>query len=155
MSVIARRIVASPVRTASEVWQIIVDLIAPADGSEARSELGAVAGVGCSLIAAESMRTAPIVVSGVGPRVRIYCLYDDDAIIGERANEGALPVDITAGDWLMSLPCPTEDLSWVQTALIKHSRHVTARDLAAEFEEETPQTVKAAMTHYICRFATG
>ena len=38
MTVVARRIRATPERGASDAWQLIVDLIAPKDGT-ARSEL--------------------------------------------------------------------------------------------------------------------
>jgi hypothetical protein len=146
MTVIARRIVASPVRTASEAWQVIVELVAPNQGSDARSELRAVDGIASSLIAAEAMKTSPIVVWGVGPRLRMYCLYDEDAVIGEEANEKALPTDVTAGDWSMSLPCPSEDLSWVQEALAKRSRRVTARDMESELEAETINDAKRSAT---------
>ena len=37
VTVIARRIVASPVRTASEVCQVIVDLVAPKEGTPEQS----------------------------------------------------------------------------------------------------------------------
>jgi hypothetical protein len=40
-----------------------------------------------SLIAAEAMRDSPIVVHGVGPRLRVYCLYDDEAILGEGVSD--------------------------------------------------------------------
>ena len=88
------------------------------------------------------MESAPIVVWGAGPRVRIYCLYDEDAIIGEDANENGLPVDVTAGDWSMSLPCSAEDLDWVRAALAKNSCHVTARDMATELEVDATQNGK-------------
>ena len=146
MTVVARRINASPVRTASEVWQVIAALIAPSEASEARAELRAVTGVACSLIAAEAMKSAPIVVWGVGPRVRIYCLYDEDAMAGDQANENALPADVTAGNWTMSLPCPADDLKWVQIALAKHSIRITARDMATELEVGTADNIRKSAT---------
>ena len=45
MTVFARRIVAAPVRTASDTWAAIVDLLAPEPNSQARSELLGIAGV--------------------------------------------------------------------------------------------------------------
>jgi hypothetical protein len=77
--------------------------------------------------------------------VRIYCLYDEEAVIGEEANENKLPSNPTAGEWSMSLPCPGEDLSWVQAALAKHSRHVTARDMTSALEVETTTDAKAML----------
>ena len=63
-----------------------------------------------------------------GPRTRIYCLYDDDAIDGSDANEDPLGFDPLKGDWSVSLPSPADDLSWVQDALKVHSDRITARD---------------------------
>lgn len=39
----------------------------------------------------------------------------------------------------MSLPCPADDLPWVQEALKKRSMHVSARDLATGIEVEEPE----------------
>lgn len=98
MTVIARRIIATPARPASEAWSLIVELLAPESESQARKELLAIAGIASALIADEAMKTAPIVVSGSGPRVRIYCLYDEEAIVGEQAKETSLPAIPTAGN---------------------------------------------------------
>lgn len=129
MTVVARRIKATPARPASEAWQVVVDLLAPT-ASEARDELLRVEGIASSLIASQAMKDAPIVVYGSGPRVRIYCLYDEDAIEGEQANEQSLASCPTEGDWSLSLPSPPEDLKWVQDSLKKRSSKVTARDMA-------------------------
>ena len=40
MTVVARRIRATPERGASDAWQVIVDLIAPKDGAARRELLG-------------------------------------------------------------------------------------------------------------------
>jgi len=135
MTVVARRIIAVPVRTASDAWAAIVNLLAPGPNSKARSELLHIAGVASALIADEAMK-APIVVYGSGPRVRIYCLYDEDAITGEAAREETLAFNATEGDWRMSLPCPADDLAWVQDALQKRSSHVTARDMTTTVDAE-------------------
>lgn len=144
-TVVVRRVAATPARPAAEAWRLIVDLIAPA-GSAARRELDAVASVGMSLVAAEAMRTAPIVVGGVGPRLRVYCLYDDEAILGEGISEDGLTWCPTDGDWAMSLPCPKEDLGWVQTALARASTRVTARDQAEPVPTETNDATEKAAT---------
>jgi hypothetical protein len=86
--------------------------------------------------------TAAIVLYGTGPRVRVYCLYNDDAIDGDDADEMALSFDPTAGDWQMSLPCPSEDLSWVQDALKAKSRRITARDMDTAFDNEEREASK-------------
>ena len=139
MTVIARRFIATPARSASEAWSLSVELLVPESESQARKELLGIAGIASALIADEAMKTAPIVVSGSGPRVRIYCLYDEEAIVGEQAKETSLPAIPTAGNWQMSLPCPADDLPWVQEALKKRSMHVSARDLATGFEIDEPE----------------
>src|SRR5260370_36015058 len=108
MPVAARRVRATPARSASEAWTVIMDLLAPSSVPAARGEVEAIAGIASGLIADEAM-TAPIVVFGSGPRVRLYCLYDEEAISGEDANESPLAFDATSGDWQMSLPCPAAD----------------------------------------------
>lgn len=134
MTVIARRIIATPARSASEAWALIVNLLAAGEDSVAREELENIAGLACNLIADEALGRAAAVVYGSGPRVRLYCLYGDDAISGDRANEFALAFNPTEGDWEMSLPCPTEDLEWVRDALKAKSSRVTARDVNDEVE---------------------
>ena len=136
MTVLARRIVAEPVRTASETWEVIVSLLASESDNGARKELLAIAGIASSLIAAEAMKGDPIVVYGSGPRVRIYCLYGEEAIVGDDANESKLISNPVAGDWSMSLPCPEDDLTWVQSALKKQSAHVGARTIGSSTDDD-------------------
>jgi hypothetical protein len=130
-TVVARRIIAIPARPAAEVWNVIASLLAP-DSSEARKEILSITGIASSLIASEAMKDASVVVSGKGPRVRIRCLYDEEAISGEDANEAKLAVYPTEGEWVMSLPCPAEDLKWLEESLRKLSLRITVRDLSAE-----------------------
>jgi hypothetical protein len=143
-SVVARRVAAAPARAASEAWDIIVDLLAPARGSEARAELQSVRGVAITLIADEAFRDDAAVVRGEGPRVRIYCLYNDDAISGDDANENPLATTPTVGDWKMSLPCPPDDLAWVKAALAAKSNRITARSLGEAVEDDDASSGKSA-----------
>ncbi len=136
MTTVARKIAAAPSRTASKAWKVIVDLLSR-EGTAARSELMAVEGIACSLIADEHFCDAPATVSGSGPQVRIYCLYGDKAIDGDTINEKALSFDATSGDWRMSLPCSAEDLDWVTTSLKKKSTRVTARDMDGASNDES------------------
>ena len=129
-TVASRTFRSTPHRDATETWSAIVDLLTQGKDGDARRELRAVAGIAASLIADQAPKAAPIVVTCDGPRTRIYCLYDDDAIDGSDASEDALGFDPLKGDWQVSLPCPEDDLSWVQAALKKHSNRITARDLA-------------------------
>jgi hypothetical protein len=134
MTVIARRVVSIPVRTATDTWKAISQLIAP-DGSAAARELASVAGVACSLIAREAL-TSPIVLYGSGPRVRIYGLYNEEAVEGDNASESELSFDATAGSWKLSLPCPQDDLPWVQNALSATSKRISARDMAEPVDDD-------------------
>jgi hypothetical protein len=104
MTVVSRRIAATPARSASSAWGVLVDLIAPNAGS-ARAELHGISGIGSCLISDEAMKADACVVYGSGPRLRVYCVYDNDAVTGENTNEAALTFNPTAGDWQMSLPC--------------------------------------------------
>lgn len=135
-SVAARRIIATPARHASGAWTKMVDLLAPDQNSNARKELESVAGIANLLISEEAFKNAPAVVRGKGPRVRLYCLYNDDAISGEDASEAALATVPTEEEWKMSLPCPTDDLEWVQSALKNKSTRITARDLSEPVTDE-------------------
>lgn len=128
MTVLARVVRATPHRSAYEAWEVIAGLLAP-DGGAVRDELAGIAGIATLLIAAEAPKECPIVVWGAGPRVRIKCIYNEEALISDSANETKLAESPTIGDWSMSFPCPEEDLSWVQTALGKRSKRVTARKI--------------------------
>jgi hypothetical protein len=136
MTVVARRIVATPARPASEAWAVMVDLLAPDKNSDARKELESVSGIASNLIADEAFDRTAGVVYGSGPRVRLYCLYGDKAISGDGASESALAFNPTEGDWRMSLPCPADDLNWVRDALKKKSSRITARDLDEDVESD-------------------
>jgi hypothetical protein len=131
MSTVASRTFrSSPHRDADASWSTIVDLLTQGRNSEAHQELRAVSGIAASLLSDQVPRTAPIIVTCDGPRTRIYCLYDEDAIDGGDANEHPLGFDPLKGDWAISLPCQKDDLAWVQAALKKHSSRITARDLS-------------------------
>jgi hypothetical protein len=133
MTILSRRMAAIPARLASDTWLRIVDLVAPTN-TAARTELLRVTGIASSLITREAMKDSPIVVAGDGPRLRLYCVYGEDAIEGVKVNEASLPNSpAESSAWTVSLPCPGDDLAWVQTSLKQLSARVTARDAA-----ETP-----------------
>jgi hypothetical protein len=138
MTVLTRVVRATPHRAADEAWAVIVGLLAPVGGA-ARDELMKVAGVAASLIAAEAPKKDQIVVWGGGPRVRITCIYGEGAITGDDAKEEKLPRSPTDGDWRMSLPCPDEDLTWVQAALAKKSQRITARKLGEKLDTDADE----------------
>ena len=129
-TVVSRTFRSSPHRDAHQTWIAIVDLLTQGRTGTTRDELLAVAGVAASIIADQAPRDAAIIATGDGPRTRIYCLYDDDAIDGGDANEDSVGFDPLKGDWGISLPCDPDDLAWVNGALKKHSSRITARDSA-------------------------
>ena len=107
---------------------MIVGLIS-APGSAARTELNAASGIAACLIADETPKESPIVVAGVGPRLRIYCLYGEDAVTGEDADESPLSWDPTDGHWKMWLPAASEDLEWVKRELAKRGTRIVTYEL--------------------------
>jgi len=128
-TVVARTFRSSPHRDALTTWKAIVTLLAKRDAM--RTQLEEASSIAASLIADRAPLTAPIVVTCDGPRTRIYCVYDDDALDPSEANEANLPFDPLEGNWAVSLPCPAEDLAWVQKALGELGTRITARDLAS------------------------
>ena len=131
-TVVKRTFNSTPSRDALDTWTAIVELLTRGICAKTRTELLSIGGIAASLIADHAPRNAPITVTCDGPQTRIYCLYDEDAIDGSYANEDPLPFDPLKGDWHISLPSPTDDLTWVQTALKRHSHRITARDLASQ-----------------------
>lgn len=146
MNTVASRTVRStPQRDAHETWTAIVDLLTHGRTGAARTELMAVAGIAASIIADQAPRDAAIIVTCEGPRTRIYCLYDDNAIDGSDAQEDALGFDPLNGDWHLSLPCLADDLAWVASALKKYSTRITVRDSAetTAASQDSGNTAKA------------
>lgn len=132
MSTVASRTIRSvPHRDAHATWTAIIALLTQGRRGTAYAELVAVSGIAASLITDQALKDAAIVVTCDGPRTRMYCTYDEDAIDGADANEDPLGFDPLKGDWRISLPCPADDLSWVQRALAAQSTRITARDLEA------------------------
>ncbi len=150
MSVISRKLRSTPVHTATDTWKALALLLAPDQSSDAHQELMAVSGTACSQISSESMKDAAVVCDGKGPRIRIYCLYDENAIVGEDQNEAPLQTCPTEEDWSVSLPCMAEDLDWVSKSLKTNSSRITARNLAerlgpAEKNTNTSSSAAAAV----------
>ena len=139
MSVVARRMRSTPERDSVETWVAIVNLLAPKE-TDARRELQSVEGIAASVVSSESVRNSPMVMLGKGPRVRIYCLYDDEAVSGDAASENPLAQCPTDDEWSLSLPVDVEDLAWVSSALAKKSTRITARDKSEAITEEASDT---------------
>jgi hypothetical protein len=124
-AVVARRVAATPVRSVRATWDKIVDVLA-AD-TAARTELAKAVGVACTAISSEATKEGAIVVWGGGSRVRVYCVFDEDAIIGDDVSESVLVTSPCKGDWKMSIPCLAEDVAWCSAALASVSTRISAR----------------------------
>lgn len=144
MTVIVRTFAATPAKTASETWERIVELISDVS-SASRKELDSVAGITASVIAEETPSQTPIVVAGNGPRLRVYCVYGEDAVLGEGCDEDSLSWNPTEGDWRLYLPCPKEDLGWIGEALKHKSSRIVPYDLNQDLpNDETSGDAKRA-----------
>lgn len=128
-TVVSRTFRSSPHRDALQTWDAIVELLTQGKDGTARSELRAVTGVAASLIADQAPKSAPIVATCDGPRTRIYCLFDEDAIDGDDANEEVLgfePLKETG-----SLAAVSEGAARLGAKRAqKHSSRIIARDLS-------------------------
>lgn len=145
-TVVSRTFRSSPHRDALQTWDAVVELLTQGKDGDARTQLKAVAGVAASLISDQAPKDAPIVATCDGPRTRIYCLFDEDAIDGSDASEHALGFEPLKGDWAVSLPCPTDELTWVQAALKKSSNRITARDMAQGIATDDQATNAQALS---------
>jgi len=138
MTTVVRRTFKSvPARDANQTWALIVEMLTRANNVEAEAELMSISGIAASLITEKGPEDSPIIVTCDGPRTRIYCLYDEDAIDGDGLSEEPLGYDPLKGDWKVSLPCPKDDLDWVNGALNKKSSRITARDLDEKKTEKS------------------
>lgn len=133
--VLVRRVAATPVRTASQTWARIVEIVAPDPSSAARQALAKAAGVACASISSEVTKDAPIVIWGEGPRVRLYCVFDEEAITQEGVNEDALPKPIH-GEWRMSIPCLPDDVKWSSANLAAVSNRIRARSVEDQVDDQ-------------------
>lgn len=143
MTTVASRIFAStPARDALATWEAIVALLTNGESNAKRTELLSVSGIAASVIADKGPKDAAIVVTCDGPRTRIRCIYDEDALDSSEANEDSLGFEALEGDWKMSLPCPATDLAWVQKALKDKSSRITARDQSETTVSENATATK-------------
>lgn len=145
MSVVARRFAASPARIPSATWEKIVDIIS-AESDSVKKELNAIAGIASSLIADETPLKDAITVIGSGPRLRIYCLYGEDAISDE-PNEASLSWKPFEGDWDIFFPVHEADLGWVTKALKEKNSRFKTYKTGDQIDEEKAEENNTASTH--------
>jgi len=123
-----RRDIASiPIRSASETWKAIIELITRSDSVDAE-QLTAASSVMESLIVDGHPANVPIVIKGHGPRLVIYCLYGEDAL--EAGNElDRLHWSPTGGDWSMTAPCDPEDVDRISKLLRSRAPRISVHDV--------------------------
>jgi hypothetical protein len=144
---IRRDIASIPVRSASETWRAIIDLVT-GSGSLDKGQLEAAASLMESLIADELIGTVPIVFKGVGPRVLIYCVYNEEAM-ETGLTVDALAANPTAGDWRMTAPCEAEDTDWMNRTLASRAPRIRMHpadedpaDAAEDDQDRAAETFK-------------
>lgn len=138
---VRRNISSIPHRSASETWQQIIDLIT---GTKSRDvlHLKAASGVMGSIITDEHPAVQPILLGGVGAQVRIYCRYGMDAI-EEGDTIDPLDWNPTAGDWIMHVPCDTDNIEWIVASLARTSPRIKVFDVDKGEPAEPDGGVKA------------
>lgn len=52
------------------------------------------------------------------------------------------------GEWFISLPCPKDDLAWVERALKAKSTRITARDMASKLGSDSTEDSKKAAADF-------
>ena len=145
MTILSRRIASIPKKLASETWVQIIEMLA-SNNQHVTQEMTKIAGIASSLITRQSMKRSPLIATGKGPRVRIYCVYGHDAIDESCLDESPLPeTPLNADKWKISLPCPTDDLSWVREKLERLSTRIEVRDEADFSLIDKHESVDASM----------
>lgn len=123
---IRRDIASVPVRSAKETWRAIIELVTGEDSVD-QQQLGAAASIMESIIADEIPAKVPIVFKGAGPRVLIYCLYNEDAMEAGRDID-KLGSNPTAGDWRATAPCEADDADWMNKSLKSRAPRISVHD---------------------------
>lgn len=147
-TVVTRVVRGSPHRDSVETWEFIVELLTQGKTGARRDELLSVSGIASVILTEMAPKDAAIRVECNGPRTRIYCLYDEDAIDGSYAKEDALGFDPLEGEWFISLPCPKDDLTWVQRALKAKSSRIAARDMTSKLSSDSDDNAKQAAADF-------
>lgn len=142
---IRRDISSIPLRSASETWQAIIDLVT-GRGSKDVQQLRSAAGVMGSIITDEHPAAGAILLEGVGAQLRLYCRYGLKAVEEGDAID-ALTWNPTAGDWTMHVPCDADNIAWVKQSLAGTSPRIKVFDITEGDRAEDEETSKAAATN--------
>ena len=143
MTVVVRRMAASPARISSEAWSVMTGLVCRGDKT-ATAEFEKVKNIAACLINDEVFANSPMSLKNDGPRLRVYCVYGDDAITGE-VKESPLNWNPTKGDWLAYLPCLSDDVKVMKKMLLGKSSHFEIYDVEKGVPDEDMVEAAAAM----------
>jgi len=136
---VRRDISSIPLRSASDTWQGVIDLVT-GPGSKDVEQLRRAAGVMGSIITDEHPARRAIMFEGAGPQLRIYLRYGMKAL-EKGAKIDALTWNPTDNDWTMHVPCDAENIEWVKTSLTACTRikvfDVAETDRAEDEEEDS------------------
>lgn len=149
-TVVVRKILASPARLSSAVWQEIITLITKGESASA-AEFNNIKGIGSCLINDESLADHPLVVKNKGPRLRVYCLYGEDAISGEDKNEDTLSWSPTSDSWHAFLPCIPDEVEQMTQMLKGKSNKFSIYDIEKgipddeESDDKEPEHAKTTV----------
>jgi hypothetical protein len=127
---VRRDIASIPVRSASETWKAITDLVTGA-GSVDAATLTAASSVMESLIADEHPATCPIVFKSNGPRLVIYLSYNEAAMEADKDID-PLSWNPTGGPgWQVTAPAEEGDVAWMNKSLKDRAPRIIVHDVLA------------------------
>jgi hypothetical protein len=133
---VRRDISSIPYQSATETWDQIINLITGPDSCDVQ-QIAAAGGVIGSIITDEHLAHRALILEGVGPQLRVYCRHGMKAI-EQGGDVDPLTWNPTAGDWIMHVPCDSENISWVRASLSASSPRIKV------FNVDEPETEEEA-----------
>ncbi len=130
----ARRFAARPVRTSIEAWAAVRDALCQ-DNNPAAAEFDRIQGVAASVISSNLPATHPFVFIGEGPRVRVYMVYNNQALNGGDLDESPLVSNPFESSWTGWVPASPDEIDRVQT----HLRRLSDRFVAYDVDHDLPE----------------
>lgn len=140
MSVHARRVESTPNRSTSETWTHIVDML-DSSNEGAIQELKGITGVVSSIISDRVPENHPFTFVGNGPRVRVYCIFDNK----NDGTESPIKHDVLDGDWILYLPCKEADKDWITKKLRNDAPNINVITEGEEVPETNQSESKAVV----------
>lgn len=130
---IRRDLASIPVRSASETWMTITDLVSDTtsiDGDQLKSASSAMADV----ISEEFPAEHPIIFSGCGPQLRLYLDYAATAMDRGIDIDPINWIPTACENWRVYVPADAHDLSWMNNLFADRAPRFSAYDTAKGLE---------------------